>query len=200
MKIATYPLLNRNVLSVKFGKIVDYGAKDKDLVYVPILFDESDSFSKTTTVDDGTMNTEKTLPKSKFKKLVNATGSTIAAFEVVPEVINGICDKCSTVIDKTEELTNKAINSTASIKENYKEKFNNHKDNSELSNQFDDTEEDITPFPSSSNLNNSNSEYKLNYEDAQDVGNVLDESPSNAEEDIDDEDLEEYDDYNEFDF
>lgn len=167
-------LFNGNINCLKFGKIVDYGTRDKDLVYVPILREESDTFEKME--PNISVDSEFKQPtKSKLKKFVQGAGTIYATAEIAPELVGGICDKGSNVINSLEEFATKSINSVANIKETYnktfrtsKESVNEHKDDSELTNQYDATD-DVTPFSQENASSNLYNENKLNYENTQDI-------------------------------
>ena len=186
------PFYSTNNHYLKFGKLVDYGTKDKDVVHVPILFEEPDGFGSTSKFNDEFSSTDKTPPKSKFKRVVQTTGATIAAIEVVPEVVDGICDKATNVIESLENVITNSMDSIANIKDNYNEKFkttkdstNTHKNNPELTDERDNTD-DITPFSHEKNSSNLHNENKLENDGAQAIVDEL----NVEEQDIEDENYE----------
>ncbi len=115
MKISNFGYLRDFKLNCNFKKTVDYGAKDKDLVYIPILFDEEDTFVPSSQ-QDGTKNTN-TSYKPKVGKIVSAGGGVFAAIEVIPDTINK-------VINKTSDVAKNSMQQIKSVKDTYNETFN----------------------------------------------------------------------------
>lgn len=125
MKILNTKIFCQNLhFKNSFGKIVDYGAKDEDLLYIPILVDEPDSVTLSTSQPpektDSSPNT--------LKKIVKGTGATIAAAEVVPDMISSAFNKLSNVVDSAKDFANKTVDGIADVKENYNTKFKKQED------------------------------------------------------------------------
>ena len=145
MRVA--PILSvfcHNNKMASFAQIVDYGAKDKDLIYVPILYEE-DSF--TSSGSAGTTEKPPASPKIKPKltSYVKKGGATLAAIEVVPDVAKSAMDKVSNLINNTTNFANDTIDKVASVKEHYRERFPNPKnsDTSEKSPSTEDNDSDV---------------------------------------------------------
>ena len=107
MKISSLVYLNSVKSNHNFKQIVDYGSKDKDLVYVPILFDENDTFVSLSSQEDKNSGLEQYKPK--IGNLVATGGGVFAAVEVVSDAINK-------VVDKTTEVAKNSMEQIKSVK------------------------------------------------------------------------------------
>ena len=115
-----------------FKRTVDYGAKDKNLVYVPILFEENDTFQTSTNQETQNTSTDNTNPNKPKKigtgTILTAGGGIVAAVEVVPETINNM-------INKTADVAKNSMKQIDSVKETYKETFQKSSQKSEQAEQ-----------------------------------------------------------------
>lgn len=123
MRVTTNTLFNSSAL--RFGRTVDYGAKDKDLIYIPLLFEEPDNFSKSSENDSATSDEQKSPKKSKLKSILGRAGTLYATLDVAPDVVRNMTEKASDIVASVEDLANNTIESTAKVKANYKDKFSN---------------------------------------------------------------------------
>ncbi len=132
MKISSLVYLNSVKSNHNFKQIVDYGSKDKDLVYVPILFDENDTFVSLSSQEDKNSGLEQYKPK--IGNLVATGGGVFAAVEVVSDAINK-------VVDKTTEVAKNSMEQIKSVKDTYNETFNKSAKQSDKS-ENDDNQTD----------------------------------------------------------
>lgn len=137
-----------------FSQLVDYGAKDKDMIYVPILFEEEDTFMSSTS-QPGLQEpniaggTQKVPQKLRGKFLKNA-GTVVAGVEVFPDVAQSAMNKVSGLIDSTKDFANKSIDSISEIKTHHREKFHNENQNDNI-NSGNVHKEEIDEFIANSN-------------------------------------------------
>lgn len=111
-----------------FSRIVDYGSKENDLVYVPILFEEEDTFVSSRNADSFTnsgapsTNQNKKPPK-KLSSYVTKGGAALATVQVVPDIVQSALNKVSNLVDTTTNFANDTIEKASSVRDNYREKF-----------------------------------------------------------------------------
>ena len=119
----------KKMVNQSFSQLVDYGAKDKDLIYVPILFEEEDTFTSSSQPAMQDANAPRKTPQKLGTKVLKGAGGLYAAVEVLPDMAKSAMDKASGLLDSTKDFANKSIDSISEIKTHYREKFPNEKQN-----------------------------------------------------------------------
>lgn len=132
-------LHTQRIIKPSFTQLVDYGAKDKDLVYVPILFEEEDTFTPSALQppmpqSDNTEGTKRT-PKKLGGKILKTGGTIVAGIELVPEVAQNAMNKVSDLMKTTKDFAKDSIDNVSEIKEHYREKFPKAKQNDKTNNR-----------------------------------------------------------------
>ncbi len=117
----------KRVVNPSFSQLVDYGAKDKDMIYVPILFEEEDTFTSSTSQpglqEPNVASGAQKVPKKLGGKFLKNAGTFVAGVEVFPDVAQSAMNKVSGLLDSTKDFANKSIDSISEIKTHYREKF-----------------------------------------------------------------------------
>lgn len=117
-------LASLGIKSPSFSQIVDYGARDKSLVYIPLIQEEEDDFNGKKS-SDYQNNTDK--PASKFSKLAKkgaqVGGSVFAGATVVDTLVGSVKDSTTGVMNNVKDIANSTIDTVADIKSNYANKF-----------------------------------------------------------------------------
>lgn len=159
---------------INFKRIVDYGSKENDLIYVPILFEEQDTFQPSTNEENQSFQDSQYKPK-KLGNLLTTGGGIIAAVEVIPDTIDKLVNKSANVAKNSLEQIN-------SVKDAYKQTFHKSEDKTDMEETLSEHQDEYDNYDPYDNLHHSNDEHDLinNHHD-------VDENFMTAEDDEDDE-------------
>ena len=163
-----------------FKRTVDYGAKDNELVYIPILFEEDDSFQSSSSTEpqngcnnDSNGGSGKYTPKKIGRAILTTGGGLITAAEVVPDTI-------SNFVNKTANVAKNSMEQIKSVKETYNETFpksaqksaQKAEEENRKTEQNQNTDEDYNPYDTLGNKSeetNSTSNYRNIDDDNADI-------------------------------
>lgn len=129
-----------NSFNPSFSKYVDYGTKDKDLIYVPIIFEEEDSFVPSSTNNsnnpsssDG-INPDKTEKKPSVVGKIATAGSLVLGVGAIADGVSETLDKITSAGDKVFTVSQNCVNTFNRAKDTF---FTKHSkdNNSDINNE-----------------------------------------------------------------
>lgn len=175
MKISNAFFLKTPVTN--FKKTVDYGSKDNDLIYVPILFEEQDTFQPSFNEENPDSNN--TYKPNKLKTLLTTGGGILAGIEVLPDAIDR-------VVNRTANVAKNSMEQIKSVKDTYTQTFQNDKEKADTEHthiQHDDEDEDYSPYDT---LNNSDNDKDITNDNIDTDNTDVDDNDYDDDDDSDD--------------
>lgn len=142
MKVSLFDLYSQKKYTRSFG--IAANSNNNDLVNVPLVWDEEDSFKSTAAEIKEPSSTENTQKNSKFKKIIKNSSAIVGGIAVVPTAIEKTIGTVSSTIQNTSDSIKNSMDQVADIKTHAKDLFGKkHNENTGVDDKQDSFQHEL---------------------------------------------------------